>query len=457
MDVRGPLRSSRLVTASLSVLVATLAVAALAPAADAALGDLTPLGCIDDNDTGSDTCAGSTDGLDRAEGIAASSDGKSVYAVSSDDSAVVEFRRSPATGALTPRRCIDSSFGPDTCASSIPYLLDPEDVTVSPDGGSVYVISRFGDSGVYNFRRDTDTGRLTFVECVGDSDFPACTKNMVGIDDPTAVTVSPDGASVYVADFGGNSVAWMRRNTTTGRLTPQNCVADNDSGFDEPCPNDANGLSAATDVVVSPDGEQVYVASAFDNAVVRFNRNTTTGALNASRCYDDNDNGSESCLFDTDGLGRPEGIAISPDGNSVYVASFDDDALVRFDRGANGALAERGCYVDNEYPGEPCADSPLGLTGAHAVQVSPDNQSVYVASKIESGIAQFGRAPSGALTGQGCIKDDEAIADYQNCPATTNGLAFASDVAVTANGASVYASAGFNDHAVVAFDRDQGP
>ena len=112
------------------------------------------------------------------------------------------------------------------------------------------MVSRFGDSGVYHFRRNTTNGLLTFVECVGDSDFPACAKNMVGIDDPTGVTVSPDGESVYVADFGGNSVAWLDRNTTSGRLTPQNCVADNDSAFDEPCPNDANGLSAASEVVV---------------------------------------------------------------------------------------------------------------------------------------------------------------------------------------------------------------
>ena len=45
-----------------------------------------------------------------------------------------------------------------------------------------------------------------------------------------------------------------------------------------PCA-DGHGLDCATAVAVSPDGKSVYVASASSDAVARLNRNTTTGAI----------------------------------------------------------------------------------------------------------------------------------------------------------------------------------
>ena len=40
-----------------------------------------------------------------------------------------------------------------------------------------------------------------------------------------------------------------------------------------------HALSGACSVAVSPDGKNVYVASYFSDAVVRLNRNTTTGVI----------------------------------------------------------------------------------------------------------------------------------------------------------------------------------
>ena len=47
-------------------------------------------------------------------------------------------------------------------------------------------------------------------------------------------------------------------------------------------------------------------------------------------------------------------VTVSPDGKSVYVASFSDDAVVRFNRAADGALTAAGCFEN------------LGLTGCGA-------------------------------------------------------------------------------------------
>ena len=69
--------------------------------------------------------------------------------------------------------------------------MNAVDVAVSPDGAAVYVISRFGDSGIYHFARNTTSGALSYRNCVGDDDVPACDKSMAGIDDPTGVAISP--------------------------------------------------------------------------------------------------------------------------------------------------------------------------------------------------------------------------------------------------------------------------
>ena len=73
---------------------------------------------------------------------------------------------------------------------------------------------------------------------------------------------------------------------------------------------------------MSPDGRSAYVASFFSSAVDVFDRDTATGALVQKA-------GAAGCIADTptagctDGrsLAGPRGVAVSPDGLSVYVAS----------------------------------------------------------------------------------------------------------------------------------------
>src|SRR2546423_13699712 len=65
----------------------------------------------------------------------------------------------------------------------------------------------------------------------------------------------------------------------TGALTQPagtaGCVSETGTG---PCA-DGHGLRYPDSVAVSADGKSVYAASDFSSAVVRFDRNTTTGAI----------------------------------------------------------------------------------------------------------------------------------------------------------------------------------
>ena len=86
-------------------------------------------------------------------------------------------------------------------------------------------------------------------------------------------------------------------------------------------------------VVVSPDGNSLYVASYKSDAVARLNRNPLTGAISQPT-------GKAGCISQTGAgpcaqghaLHGPAWVAISADGKSIYATSRNDDAVDRFIR-----------------------------------------------------------------------------------------------------------------------------
>jgi hypothetical protein len=128
-------------------------------------------------------------------------------------------------------------------------------------------------------------------------------------------------------------VAVLDRNPATGALTQKpgtaGCISD--TGGDG-CKN-GTGLANAFDVVPSRDGRSVYVASAASSALTVFDRDAATGALSqkpgTAGCI--SDTGSGGCRDGT-ALGSALGIALSPDGSSLYVSSAASDAVAVLDR-----------------------------------------------------------------------------------------------------------------------------
>lgn len=344
----------------------------------------------------------SANDLDGAVGIATSPDGKHVYVTGYLDDAVTKFNRDPATGKLT----WPSAYSGSELDGAVGVALDTE-------GENVYVAS-CDEGAVVTFERDASSGGLSRTQTLA----------LSGLGCARSIAVSPGDEHVYVASSGDDTVLIFDRSAVDGKLSYLGTVEDDTFGVD--------GLDGAYSVIVSPGGENVYVASYYDDAVAHFDRNA-----DGSLSYQSDDlwkDGTGLALY----LDGANGLAISPDGKFVYVASRVDDSVTVFRRlSVSGNLQFVNAYRDG-------VGGVDGLNGARAVAVSPDGNQVYVASQNDHALAVFDRDETfGLLQFVGVYKDGQSGVDGLN---TANG------VAVSPDNGHVYVT-GYGDDAVAVFAR----
>lgn len=277
-----------------------------------------------------------------------------------------------------------------------------------------------------------DPGALTYGGCLGNDAARGCADlPFAPLAEPRDVAVSPDGASVYVVSSRGDSIAHLFR-APDGALALDGCLSSTGDGGCGKLPGAA--LTGARAVAVSPDGRSVYVASYNRGSVTHFFR-APGGQITYDGCL--NNDGSEGCgdLPSAPLLGASD-VAVSPDGRSVYVASELADSVGHFARGGpDGQLTAFACHASTDERG--CHDVPEApLGGATSVAVSPDGRSVYVTAQAGDAIGHFFReSEDGALTWDGCLNGDGA----QNCGDLPGApLRAAAGVTVSADGRSVY-------------------
>src|SRR5437588_6944871 len=240
-------------------------------------------GCI--ANTGDASC---TDGraLDGPQAVAVSPDGRAVYVASEVSDSVAVFTRNTTTGALTQPSgtagCLDET-GDEGCFDGS-NIDAPHDAVVSPDSKHVYVAAQTSKA-ITAYTRNTTTGELTKLVtgttgCYRHGGGAGC-KDTRPLDFPTSVSLSPDGANVYVtsAPFGppgapadADAITIFTRDATTGALTrlPQNAGCITQGG--------ASGcvlghqLDGPNALSFSPDGTNAYVPALQSNAVTIFKR-----------------------------------------------------------------------------------------------------------------------------------------------------------------------------------------
>jgi len=342
-------------------------------------------------------------------GIAVSPDGTTVLAGAADDHLLRVYARDATTGQLS----LFASTG--TAALSEIY-----DIKFSHDGQNVYYTSNAGDglvvmerNGVLLQQTQVITRGTTYL--CGINPFVFCPFN--AMDGARSVAVSPDDQYVYVGGFTDNTLTTFRRNLSTGLLSRVQTLTRTVDGLPV--------LGQAQRIAVSPDNAHIYVAAQSDGLSV-FQRGAD-GRLSLQAVYSDTMPGLSTMTL-------PADVVVSPDGNFVYVTAWWDNSLHLFQRSpadgkltlvdvvpglqAPGVQAAYGLAVTQEPEGERlfmgdlfgdavlvyARDAVSGtlslidtytdtassnIDGPFYLALSPDNMHLYVSLGIGQGVRLF--------------------------------------------------------------------
>jgi DNA-binding beta-propeller fold protein YncE len=282
-------------------------------------------------------------------------------------------------------------------------LTSPEDIAVSPDGRHVYVAA-YSSHAVAAFSRNRRTGLLEQLPgrrgCVHHRNRSGGCSVGRALGGPIALAISPDGRNVYVASAGSDAVATFSRDRRTGALRQAAGV----TGCISQRPGDdclvGRALNEPTSLAVSPDGERVYVAGRrFPSGVAILTRasdGSLTQAGGAAGCV--THRGGFECAS-ARAISAPEEVAVSPDSRHVLVAGMRSDAVAVLSSGPEGlsqAEGAAGCIARTTAEG--CAPGRT-LRGPVDLAITADGRNVYTASSIADGIAVLQRnRATGALT-----------------------------------------------------------
>ncbi|MBS1845060.1 MAG: YncE family protein [Actinobacteria bacterium] len=358
-------------------------------------------------------------GLDAPNSVAVSPDGKNVYATTRDGASVIAFHRNRVTGQL--RQLPPAASG---CISGLPIpgctagraLKWPDVVVVSPDGKNVYV-GDFAGSGVISFSRAGAAGALTQLSgtagCITEAGAEGCAKG-TQLNHVEGLAINPSGTGVYPEAAFSSAIGFLARDASTGALTQAGCVTNVKV---EGCAlgYEFAGVNA---MAFSPDGSDAYATSLTSNSLTTFQKVTGSVTLSqppgpSRQVSKEKGPGKETVpaaegtpspngctVFMRSpgcGFGRamqaPEGIDVSPDGTSVYVAAFQTGAIDVFDRDPETGVVtqksgERGCLASAKVHG--CSPG-RALGGAGSIVVSPDGRNVYSTSQFSSAVDVFRR------------------------------------------------------------------
>lgn len=181
------------------------------------------------------------------------------------------------------------------------------------------------------------------------------------------IAIDPGGTFLYTADNAGSSIRVFSINQTTGALTAL------------PGLTLALGSGAAPRGMTTDNAGHLYVAlsGASFNSVGQFSINTTTGAL------------TQIAAAIASGE-TPERIAVTPNGQHLYVTNYFGLSISVYSIGGGGALTANGAPVPTGDPSR-----PLG------VSVHNNGQFLIVAlnsSLITNNVLVYSIAGNGLLT-----------------------------------------------------------
>ncbi|HEY1711538.1 MAG TPA: Ig-like domain-containing protein [Solirubrobacteraceae bacterium] len=275
-----------------------------------------------------------------------SPDGHFLYVIDFESATdgIVVFARDSATGALSEVQCVFDAPAPTGCDTARD-VGGSQDIVISPDG--LHAFSNVSD-GISSLARDPSTGFLTqpagAAGCISDDGTddegnPTCGTGRF-LDGLYSMAISPDGHMLYATagdGLGNGGVVFLRVAADGSLSQPNDPPCTSNTGNNGSCESGL-GLESPQGITMSPDGRQVYITSqAGDDgdALDTYAIVAADGSVGGGDCITV-DGGSDAltgaCATGGPGFEFPYPAAISPDGESLYLPSFANGAVLGFHR-----------------------------------------------------------------------------------------------------------------------------
>ncbi len=228
-------------------------------------------------------------------------------------------------------------------------------------------------------------------ECISSEPATKCKTTAVGLNEVSGLALSSDGKNLYAAATGsggssGGDIAEFERHTSGSEEGALTQLSGSNACLTS---TGVTGCASALDIngsgelIVSPDGKNVYANSFVENAILEFSRESS-GELKQlagpNTCISSSATTPSGCTA-VKGIEESFGMAISPDGSDLYATGIADNAVAAFERSASGGAltqfaAPYECITENA---SGCGtNEAVGLKEAWLPVIGPDGANVYV-------------------------------------------------------------------------------
>jgi gliding motility-associated-like protein len=214
----------------------------------------------------------------------------------------------------------------NTVSATIPVPGSPQGMKISPDGSLLYA---------------TTGGNISVISTATYAILKTIATGLYCSD----ITISPDGSRLYVANVSSNSVSVINAATYT-------VIATINVGEGPNC------------LAITPDGSRLYVAAA---------TNIQAGPATSKVCVISTATNSVLAKIQV-GTSGTIAVAISPDGNRVYLTSV------------YAFLSNVVVYVIDATTNTLIATIPINGTYDNGISISPDGSRVYVSNYTSNAV-----------------------------------------------------------------------
>lgn len=206
----------------------------------------------------------------------------------------------------------------------------PTALVRSKDGKKIYILEN-QKIKVYNLQTNT----LSFLAGYANDNYVDGVGDKARMSGTTAMALSPDGKTLYLADRNNNRIraldiasAMMSTLTGAGPINNFNEVAGT-YAEGQACPSEFNNGAAGcayfnrpTGIAISPDGKTLYVADSFNQRIRTVNVKTGATALLVGSAAGWKDGVGAAAK-----LRRPNALLLSRDGKTLYVAELTNHTI----------------------------------------------------------------------------------------------------------------------------------